>query len=107
MLKTTEVEKIRKRIKCNSSVSDALREKFGRAELKINLGYQMISEVEIELKQKNLWALPVRHGAKVKKKLTRNEQIKKLRKETDLTLEKIGNKFNISAERVRQILNDK
>jgi len=102
---TEQIEKLKKRVRCNPDISDALREKFGRAELKINLGYQMMTEIEFELKRNRLWALPVHR--KVKKKLTRNEKIKKLRKETTLTLQNIGDKYNLSAERIRQILNDK
>ncbi len=39
-------------------------------------------------------------------KKNKNKQIKKLRKEYNLTLKEIGDKFNISSERVRQIVND-
>lgn len=36
----------------------------------------------------------------------KNEQIKELRSEYKLTLKEIGSKFDISSERVRQIVND-
>lgn len=38
--------------------------------------------------------------------VSKNEQIKKLRKDRKLTLKEIGDKFNLSSERIRQIVND-